>query len=213
MNQQDLAALQAEIESQVLAQAQNTRVTARMANLKDPALMKRRVAKIIETEASEKLVAIEARCKDIVDSMPIYSAKLRENRKWNPSRQYGFGAQIARLSGILNGILYSAADHKVQLLAITELTEAFIESTLKAFGELPFYTPTYDLVTDGIDGDAETLVGNLKLIAEILDLDIDFSAITDKSLQVRTEIARTKAEIARTKAQQTEVLSADKIIL
>ena len=52
-----------------------------------------------------------------------------------------------------------------------------------------------------------------RVIAEILDLDIDFSAITDKSLQVRTEIARTKAEIARTKAQQTEVLSADKIIL
>ena len=54
----------------------------------------------VAADTSNKLKSLEEQCVQLVQALPVYSKATRELRKFNPSRVYGFGNQIASLVGI-----------------------------------------------------------------------------------------------------------------
>lgn len=189
------------------------RITAKMTILDNPAMTQARVKALIVRETSDKLKALDATCTEIVASMPIHNAKTKEDRKWNPSRQYGLGNNIQLLTGVLSGIQYSAVAHKEQMLALTGLDEDLIEQVLEAFGSTAYYSKNYNVVVDESTYDLEELTGALALVAEALDIQLDTSRLTDKVMDSRFEVARVKADLALAQAEITAVVGNNKIIL
>lgn len=140
-----------------------------------------------------KLKELEQSCELIVASMPIYSSKTRENRKFNPSRQYGLGNHIQLLSGLLTGIMYSAQEHKALMLAETKLSEDLVEQTVEAFGAPAYYSTNYNEVVPEVPYNVATLQANLGIVAETLGIDLDVSKITPQGMQHRFNVALLRA--------------------
>ena len=155
----------------------------------------------IREESTSKLAALEAMCESIVNDNPIYSKTLKKDRTWNPSRIYGYGNQVATLSGILSGIQYSVSEHSALMLAATGLTADLVEATLEAFGNLPYYSSNYGTVVDGKLMNVELVRDNLDLIAYSLGIQIDKSAITQQQADRLYASAQAKAEKAQAEQQ------------
>lgn len=164
-----------------------------IARTNDTAVMARVHAEI-KREASDKLALLNATCDQIVSELPIYSVRTRENRKWNPSRQYGYGNQIAMITGLLSGIQYSATDHKLQMLALTNLDEDLIEATLAAFGNTAYYSANYHTVVDEVPFNVPAILANLDLVEEALGITLDKSAINESTMRSHFTKARLTAE-------------------
>ena len=153
-----------------------------------------RVRAEIKREATDKLNLLNATCEHIVSVMPISSARTRENRKWNPSKQYGYGNQITMVTGLLSGIQYSATDHKLQMLALTGLDEDLIEATLAAFGNTSYYSANYHTVVDEVPFNVPAILANLDLVEEALGVTLDKSAINESTMRTHFTKARLTAE-------------------
>lgn len=142
---------------------------------------------------SAKLAEIELACSEIVASLPIYNRTTKEDRKWNPSQQFGLGTQVNAVAKILTGIQYSAADHKTQMLEYTGLNEDLVEATVEAFGSQAYYNEKYNEVVEERAYNTEILRNNLALVAEILEVEIDLSKVNEQTMKQRFDLARLRA--------------------
>ena len=164
-------------------------LTRKLNLLQNPALGIARVGITITQQTTDKLKEIEQQCIMIIAEMPTFNKKTGENRKWNPTRQFGLGNHIQAVSGILAGIQYSVAEHKLQMLALTGLSEDLIEDTLNAFGSLPYYNANYNVIVDEVPLDLPRLTQNLLLISEILDVELNMQLLTPQSIELRSQKA------------------------
>ena len=200
------AELKAKAEATALEVAESVeelRITMKLKMLDNPAMKVARINSAITTATSNKLAELHAMCEEIVTSMPILSKKTRENYKWNPSRQYGLGNHITAITGLLSGIQYSANEHKAQMLQATGLSEDLIEQTLEAFGSTAYFNKNFNIVVDAMPYNLEAIHGNLALIEEILDVQLDKSKLTAAVMTNRATIDKTKAELALAEANST----------
>lgn len=170
----------------------------KLARQSDPKFIQAKTQASIAQETADAIQTIESKCQVIIESMPIFSKKTRENRKWNPSNYYGLGSHIGGIYRILTGILYSTTDHKVQLLAETGLYEDLVESTILAFGNTAYYSETHKVIVPAVPYNIDTLVSNLTLIADILNINPDMQAVTETALAKIFQSAESKAEADQT---------------
>lgn len=170
----------------------------KLARQSDPKFIQAKTQASIAQETADAIQTIESKCQVIIESMPIFSKKTRENRKWNPSNYYGLGSHIGGIYRILTGILYSTTDHKVQLLAETGLYEDLVESTILAFGNTAYYSETHKVIVPAVPYNIDTLVSNLTLIADILNINPDMQAVTETTLSKIFQSAESKAEADQT---------------
>ena len=206
----ELAKLRAQLKettssslAKVAEAIETTRIKAQIAQLNDTKLIRAKASLAIRTDNLNKLTSLNATCTEIVASMPITSAKTRESRKWSPSAIYGYGPEIGRLVSILTGIQYSATAHKEQMLALTGLPEALIEATLDAYGSEPYYNRNYMTVVEGRPMELARFIENINLVAEVLDITIDTSKLTQAVVDVRYTSALLRAEKQATEDAQT----------
>lgn len=206
----NLAQLQAEYQLKLQAdtaalteRVEMARIQAKLQSLDNPALLQARVVATLNNTASTKLNDLNTACAAIVASMPVYSAKTRENRKWNPSQLYGFGSKINALYMLLSGIQYAATEHKLQMLAITGLSETLIEQTLEAFGSPAYYSSNYHTIVDETPYNIPQLHQSIALLADILDIQLDTTRITEGAMRSRFDVARLRAERQSAEAELT----------
>lgn len=151
----------------------------------------------VAADTSNKLKSLEEQCVQLVQTLPVYSKATRELRKFNPSRVYGFGNQIASLVGILSGIQYSATEHRMQLLELTNLNEQIIEDTLDAFGSPAYFSTNYNTIVPERPYDHAKALECIKTLEYLLDISVDTSKVTEATMKANFELARLKAETAR----------------
>jgi hypothetical protein len=191
----------------VRASLELARVRAEMRILENPNLVKARVKAMLRQEVTDKLTSLNNQCEALIASMPIYSNRTKQERKWNPSKQYGLGNQVALLTGLLSGIQYSAAEHKIQLLALTGLSEDVIESTLEAFGSPAYYSNNYGIVIDESPFDIDAIRDNVILLEQALNITLDDSKLTPSFMRAKFITARSLAEKTAASAATTVSLS------
>lgn len=210
----EVAAKVALAKEQAAEMTERIQLTAQLNRATNTALIEAGVRAQLNSEATEKLKVLELACEQTVASMPVMNTKTRENRKWNPRREYGLGNQIQILSGILSGIQYSSAQHKPFLLAqLPGISEDLIESTLEAFGVPSYYSNNYEMVIPEVAADVSKLYQNLGLIEQKLDITIDKSKITAQVFETRFEVARLKAEKDRADAEAALALQKQKVVI
>ena len=151
----------------------------------------------VKEATSEELKAIEMACSMIVKDLPLTNKATREIRKWNPSRVYGYGNQIGALVGILSGIQYSAAEHRLQMLATTGLNEQIIEDTLNAFGSPAYFSAKYETIVPEKLYCINSIKNSLEVLEIKLNINLDKDAITEELLSKQFESARLRAETER----------------
>ena len=151
----------------------------------------------VKEATSEELKAVEMACSMIVKDLPLTNKATREIRKWNPSRVYGYGNQIGALVGILSGIQYSAAEHKLQMLATTGLNEQIIEDTLNAFGSPSYFSAKYETIVPEKPYCINSIKNSLEVLEIKLNINLDKDAITEEQLSKQFESARLRAETER----------------
>ena len=151
----------------------------------------------VKEATSEELKAVEMACSMIVKDLPLTNKATREIRKWNPSRVYGYGNQIGALVGILSGIQYSAAEHRLQMLATTGLNEQIIEDTLNAFGSPSYFSAKYETIVPEKPYCINSIKNSLEVLEIKLNINLDKDAITEELLSKQFESARLKAETER----------------
>lgn len=151
----------------------------------------------VKEATSEELKAIEMACSMIVKDLPLTNKATREIRKWNPSRVYGYGNQIGALVGILSGIQYSAAEHRLQMLATTGLNEQIIEDTLNAFGSPAYFSAKYETIVPEKPYCINSIKNSLEVLEIKLNINLDKDAITEELLSKQFESARLRAETER----------------
>ena len=151
----------------------------------------------VKEATSEELKAIEMACSMIVKGLPLTNKATREIRKWNPSRVYGYGNQIGALVGILSGIQYSAAEHRLQMLATTGLNEQIIEDTLNAFGSPAYFSAKYETIVPEKPYCINSIKNSLEVLEIKLNINLDKDAITEELLSKQFESARLRAETER----------------
>ena len=151
----------------------------------------------VKEATSEELKAVEMACSMIVKDLPLTNKATREIRKWNPSRVYGYGNQIGALVGILSGIQYSAAEHRLQMLATTGLNEQIIEDTLNAFGSPSYFSAKYETIVPEKPYCINSIKNSLEVLEIKLNINLDKDAITEELLSKQFEAARLRAETER----------------
>ncbi len=151
----------------------------------------------VKEATSEELKAVEMACSMIVKDLPLTNKATREIRKWNPSRVYGYGNQIGALVGILSGIQYSAAEHRLQMLATTGLNEQIIEDTLNAFGSPAYFSAKYETIVPEKPYCINSIKNSLEVLEIKLNSNLDKDAITEELLSKQFESARLRAETER----------------
>ena len=151
----------------------------------------------VKEATSEELKAVEMACSMIVKDLPLTNKATREIRKWNPSRVYGYGNQIGALVGILSGIQYSAAEHRLQMLATTGLNEQIIEDTLNAFGSPSYFSAKYETIVPEKPYYINSIKNSLEVLEIKLNINLDKDAITEELLSKQFESARLRAETER----------------
>ena len=152
----------------------------------------------VKEATSEELKAVEMACSMIVKDLPLTNKATREIRKWNPSRVYGYGNQIGALVGILSGIQYSAAEHRLQMLATTGLNEQIIEDTLNAFGSPSYFSAKYETIVPEKPYCINSIKNSLEVLEiKLKNINLDKDAITEELLSKQFESARLRAETER----------------
>ena len=151
----------------------------------------------VKEATSEELKAVEMACSMIVKDLPLNNKATREIRKWNPSRVYGYGNQIGALVGILSGIQYSAAEHRLQMLATTGLNEQIIEDTLNALGSPSYFSAKYETIVPEKPYCINSIKNSLEVLEIKLNINLDKDAITEELLSKQFESARLRAETER----------------
>ena len=151
----------------------------------------------VKEATSEELKAVEMACSMIVKDLPLTNKATREIRKWNPSRVYGYGNQIGALVGILSGIQYSAAEHRLQMLATTGLNEQIIEDTLNAFGSPAYFSAKYETIVPEKPYCINSIKNSLEVLEIKLNINLDKDVITEELLSKQFESARLRAETER----------------
>lgn len=143
-------------------------------------------------------------CKQIVEQMPVYSKRLKEDRKWNPSKRYAFGNDIAEITGICSGIQYAAAEHRTEMLASVRLDEAFVSLWNQAIGRLPYYSEKGRVVETGNKVDKELLLGLIYAFEDQFECIIDKSQLTDSTIDKEYNIALAIAQTTAINSIETE---------
>lgn len=161
----------------------------------------------------EKLNNYLKQCEAIVEAMPIYSEKTRQTVKFRPSSQFGLSTEISKLIAICTGIQYAKAEHKVQMLAITGLSETLVEQTLANLGSLPYYNSNYGVLVDGTMPNVEALKQDLMLVATTLGVTVDTSFMTQVYMERRYEAAMIREQKKEAEAAKAALTDANKIII
>lgn len=200
----------------------NEEASARAAQLNDEALIAAvthpaYVGALAASKAAEgkleKLNNYLKQCEAIVEAMPIYSEKTRQTVKFRPSSQFGLSTEISKLIAICTGIQYAKAEHKVQMLAITGLSETLVEQTLANLGSLPYYNSNYGVLVDGTMPNVEALKQNLMLVATTLGVTVDTSFMTQVYMERRYEAAMIREQKKEAEAVKAALTDANKIII
>lgn len=200
----------------------NEEASARAAQLNDEALIAAvthpaYVGALAASKAAEgkleKLNNYLKQCEAIVEAMPIYSEKTRQTVKFKPNSQYGLSTEVSKLIAICNGIQYAKAEHKVQMLAITGLSETLVEQTLANLGSLPYYNSNYGILVDGTMPNVEALKQDLMLVATTLGVTVDTSFITQVYMERRYEAAMIREQKKEAEAVKAALTDANKIII
>lgn len=200
----------------------NEEASARAAQLNDEALIAAvthpaYVGALAASKAAEgkleKLNNYLKQCEAIVEAMPIYSEKTRQTVKFRPSSQFGLSTEISKLIAICTGIQYAKAEHKVQMLAITGLSETLVEQTLADLGSLPYYNSNYGVLVDGTMPNVEALKQDLILVATTLGVTVDTSFITQAYMERRYEAAMIREQKKEAEAAKAALTDANKIII
>lgn len=200
----------------------NEEASARAAQLNDEALIAAvthpaYVGALAASKAAEgkleKLNNYLKQCEAIVEAMPIYSEKTRQTVKFRPSSQFGLSTEISKLIAICTGIQYAKAEHKVQMLAITGLSETLVEQTLADLGSLPYYNSNYGVLVDGTMPNVEALKQDLMLVATTLGVTVDTSFITQAYMERRYEAALIREQKKEAEAAKAALTDANKIII
>ena len=187
----EAAAKAAEMVEQANMQAELFIAKAQIERATNPALTRAVAMAQAANATTATLERLEAQCIAVVAAMPVYSAKTRENRKFNASKFYGLTNDIATVLGLLSGINYSAAAHKPQLLLTTGLNSTIVERTLETLGSLSYYSKNYGTVIPSKPYDVLGLKCNLDTVAAMLNISLDTSCITEdtmKSLWLNAEV-------------------------
>lgn len=200
----------------------NEEASARAAQLNDEALIAAvthpaYVGALAASKAAEgkleKLNNYLKQCEAIVEAMPIYSEKTRQTVKFRPSSQFGLSTEISKLIAICTGIQYAKAEHKVQMLAITGLSETLVEQTLADLGSLPYYNSNYGVLVDGTMPNVEALKQDLMLVATTLGVTVDTSFMTQAYMERRYEAAMIREQKKEAEAAKAALTDANKIII
>ena len=160
-----------------------------------------------------KISEAETKCKAIVAAMPIYSAKTRENRKWNPQRLYGMGDQVNAIVGLATGIQYSAVDHSTLMLANTGISKTMINLVVDSLGNDPYYNRNYGVLVDGVKGNAAELAKGIQLIGATVGVPVDVSSITPEAMEMKYTRALIRAQADEADAQKTAIANEGKIVI
>lgn len=190
-----------EAAEKLAAKLETARMEAELALLSNENFQNALVNQAIREQTTSKLAQFSNQCSSIVADNPVFSRTLGENRKWNPTKQYGFGNQLAELSGLLSGIQYSVAEHNQLMLAAIGLTPDLVERTLEAFGQMPYYSVTTNEIVHGHRTDIGTLTECISLIEQQLELVIDKTRLTESVANQRYNTALVRAERAQAEAQ------------
>lgn len=200
----------------------NEEASARAAQLNDEALIAAvthpaYVGALAASKAAEgkleKLNNYLKQCEAIVEAMPIYSEKTRQTVKFRPSSQFGLSTEISKLIAICTGIQYAKAEHKVQMLAITGLSETLVEQTLANLGSLPYYNSNYGVLVDGTMPNVEALKQDLMLVATTLGVTVDTSFMTQLFMERRYEAAMIREQKKEAEVAKAALTDANKIII
>lgn len=191
----EAAAKAAEMVEQANMQAEMFIAQAQIARATNPDITRAVAMAQAANATTAALERLEAQCVAIVAAMPVYSAKTRENRKFNSSKFYGLTNDIASIIGILSGINYSATAHKPQLLAACNLNSTIVEQTLESLGSTSYYSKNYGVVIPSKPCNISALKANLDTVAAMMNISLDTSSITEdtiKSLWLNAEVRALK---------------------
>lgn len=187
----NIEALKAQVEAAKEAAKQKVAESVEIATLKaqleletSPALLEAKAKLAMKQANTDKLADLIKVCEVMVSQLPIYSERMRDNRKWSGSHRYGYGNQIDLVFQLCTGITYSVEQHKTQMLAHTGLSQELLDSVLKGFGSPAYYSRNNNVVVDEVPYDLDMLHGALDVLQSELGINIDTSELTPEKLQL-----------------------------
>ena len=201
--QQHLEQVRAQAKASVKEKVEIARMQAQLSLLESESFLDAQAKAELRKQTTDKLTHFNTLCSTIVSDNPIQNVRARTTRTWNPSKQYGLGNHIAELTGLLSGIQYSVAEHSESMYAAIPLNSDLVESTLNAFGSLPYYSANYDMVIDGTPANLDEILANVALIEAQLGICIDKSHLTQANLDRRYASALARANAEQAEAQLT----------
>lgn len=187
----NIEALKAQVEAAKEAAKQKVAESVEIATLKaqleletSPALLEAKARLAMKQSNTDKLAELIKVCEVMVSQLPIFSERMRDNRKWSSSHRYGYGNQIDLVFQLCTGITYSVEQHKTQMLAHTGLSQELLDSVLKGFGSPAYYSRNNNVVVDEVPYDLEVLSDALDVLQSELGINIDTSELTPEKFQL-----------------------------
>jgi hypothetical protein len=160
-----IAELKAKQQVAVAEATERRKLEAQIRVLTNPASVEAQATLRAKTDVKATLQQLIEDCSAIVAKDPLKKNNGDTgNREFKPSYNFTFGDQLSLVAGLMTGIKYSVAQHRVQLLAHTGLDEQLVSDLADSFGISARYDKTNHVVLPGIEADVDTLISLIPLV-------------------------------------------------
>jgi hypothetical protein len=189
-----IAELKAKQQVAVAEATERRKLEAQIRVLTNPASVEAQATLRAKTDVKATLQQLIEDCSAIVAKDPLKKNNGDTgNREFKPSYNFTFGDQLSLVAGLMTGIKYSVAQHRVQLLAHTGLDEQLVSDLADSFGISARYDKTNHVVLPGIEADVDTLISLIPLVEQTLLIELDKKKLSHEAYAVEKANALSRA--------------------
>jgi hypothetical protein len=189
-----IAELKAKQQVAVAEATERRKLEAQIRVLTNPASVEATSALQVKADVKAQLQALIEDCSAIVAKDPLKKSNGDTgNREFKPSYNFTFGDQLSLVAGLVTGIKYSVAQHRIQLLAHTGLDEQLVSDLADAFGISARYDKTNHVVLPGIEADVDTLIALVPLVEQALLVELDKKKLSHEAYAIEKANAQSRA--------------------
>lgn len=145
-------------------------------------------------------------CKGIIDQIPVYDNRTKQNKKWSGSSNFNFDIPVQLLTNLCGNVQYANSAHKQLMLASINLPELLVIEINRLFTQNSRYSSVQEMILSGTAGTTEEYVKIVSLAGDYLGIEFDTTQFAQSNLDRIETKALVIAERMETQHDEAKLL-------
>ena len=203
----------AEAKAKIAAIKEQASLQRQLNSLSNDKLLTAKANLEIAQEDIDKLKSFSDVCKGILEEIPVYDSRTKQNRKWNGSAAYSFDIPVQLLTNLCGNIQYANTAHKQLMLAAVPLPEILVVEINRVFNQNSRFSAVQDLMLVGSAGTTEEFTNVVNLAGDYLGIQFNLNQFNQDRLDQIEANSVVLAERRQAEHEQAKLLYQQSISL